>query len=74
MIRKTAEEVFAVTGRDALLDTAIALHDAALKDDYFVSRRLYPNVDCASCVLSLSRRASALPNPPPHPPSHLRSS
>ncbi|KAK4699119.1 citrate synthase, partial [Phenoliferia sp. Uapishka_3] len=45
VIRKTAEEVFAVTGRDGLLETAIALHDAALKDEYFVKRRLYPNVD-----------------------------
>jgi citrate synthase len=34
-----------VTGRDELLDTAIALHDIAIKDEYFVSRRLYPNVD-----------------------------
>lgn len=33
------------TGRDPLLDTAMALHDAALKDDYFVSRKLAPNVD-----------------------------
>jgi citrate synthase len=45
IIRKCAEDVFAVTGRDELLDTAIALHDIAIKDDYFVSRRLYPNVD-----------------------------
>ena len=33
------------TGPDPLLDTAMALHDAALKDDYFVSRKLGPNVD-----------------------------
>jgi citrate synthase len=33
------------TGRDPLLDTAMALHDAALKDEYFVSRKLAPNVD-----------------------------
>ncbi|KAL7417451.1 citrate synthase-like protein [Mrakia frigida] len=45
IIRKTAEEVFLATGRDKLLDIAIALHDAALADDYFISRRLYPNVD-----------------------------
>ncbi|KAG1823946.1 citrate synthase-like protein [Suillus subaureus] len=45
IIRKVADEVFAVTGRDPLLDTAMALHDAALKDDYFVSRKLAPNVD-----------------------------
>ncbi|KIJ13449.1 Si-synthase [Paxillus involutus ATCC 200175] len=45
IIRKVADEVFAVTGPDPLLDTAMALHDAALKDDYFVSRKLAPNVD-----------------------------
>lgn len=46
IIRQTAEEVFAVTGKDdALLQTAIALYEAANKDDYFVSRRLYANVD-----------------------------
>jgi citrate synthase len=45
IIRKTAEEVFEVTGRNPLLETALALHDAALKDEYFVKRRLYPNVD-----------------------------
>ncbi|KAI6024788.1 citrate synthase-like protein [Pisolithus microcarpus] len=45
IIRKIADEVFAVTGPDPLLDTAMALHDAALKDDYFVSRKLAPNVD-----------------------------
>ncbi|KIJ66981.1 hypothetical protein HYDPIDRAFT_85945 [Hydnomerulius pinastri MD-312] len=45
IIRKVADEVFAVTGPDPLLDTAMALHDAALKDEYFVSRKLAPNVD-----------------------------
>ncbi|KAJ8583487.1 citrate synthase [Rhizopogon salebrosus TDB-379] len=45
IIRKVADEVFTVTGRDPLLDTAMALHDAALKDEYFVSRKLAPNVD-----------------------------
>lgn len=41
------------TGRDELLDTAMALHDAAMKDDYFISRRLAPNVDfwCVSSDL-----------------------
>jgi len=45
IVRKTADEVFAVTGKDELLETAMALHDAAMKDDYFVSRKLAPNVD-----------------------------
>ena len=33
------------TGRDALLDTAMALHEAAMKDEYFIKRKLAPNVD-----------------------------
>jgi len=45
IVRKTADEVFKVTGRDELLDTAMALHDAALKDEYFIKRKLAPNVD-----------------------------
>jgi citrate synthase len=51
IIRKTAEEVFAVTGRNPLLETALALHDIALKDEYFVKRRLYPNVDFFSGLI-----------------------
>jgi len=45
IIRKVAEEVFNITGRDPLIEVAIALQDAALADDYFVQRKLYPNVD-----------------------------
>jgi len=45
IVRKTADEVFKVTGRDALLDTAMALHDAAMRDEYFTKRKLAPNVD-----------------------------
>lgn len=45
IIRKTAEEVFEVTGKNKLLEVALALHDAALKDQFFVKRKLYPNVD-----------------------------
>ncbi|KAG8865698.1 hypothetical protein FRB98_005319, partial [Tulasnella sp. 332] len=45
VIRKLADEVFKEIGRDELLDTAMALHDAAMADEYFTSRRLAPNVD-----------------------------
>lgn len=45
IVRKTADEVFKITGKDELLDTAMALHEAAMKDDYFISRKLAPNVD-----------------------------
>lgn len=33
------------TGKDELLETAMALHEAAMKDEYFVKRKLAPNVD-----------------------------
>ncbi|CEQ39250.1 SPOSA6832_00744, partial [Sporobolomyces salmonicolor] len=46
-----ADEVFAVTGKDPLLETALALRDAALKDEYFITRRLYPNVDYYSGLI-----------------------
>jgi citrate synthase len=46
IIKKTADEVLSAMGkRDDLLDIAIELEGYALSDDYFVSRRLYPNVD-----------------------------
>ncbi|KAL0577135.1 hypothetical protein V5O48_004849 [Marasmius crinis-equi] len=45
IVRKTADEVFKVTGKDELLETAMALHEAAMKDEYFIKRRLAPNVD-----------------------------
>jgi len=51
IIRKTAEEVFEVIGRNPLLETALKLHDIALQDDYFVSRKLFPNVDFFSGLI-----------------------
>jgi citrate synthase len=45
IIRGVAEEVFSIAGRDPLIEVAIALQDAALSDEYFISRKLYPNVD-----------------------------
>ncbi len=51
IIRRTAEEVFAVTGTNPLLDVALAVERIALEDDYFVSRRLYPNVDFYSGLI-----------------------
>ncbi|KAL4252258.1 Citrate synthase [Abortiporus biennis] len=50
IVRKTADEVFKVTGRDELLETAMALHDAAMKDEYFVKRKLAPNVDFCGLI------------------------
>ena len=45
IIKETADSVFEVTGRNPLLDIALELEKIALEDDYFVSRKLYPNVD-----------------------------
>jgi citrate synthase len=45
IIRKVAEEVFEIQGRDPLIEVAIALEKAARSDDFFVKRNLYPNVD-----------------------------
>ncbi len=51
IIKKTAEQVFEVTGRNPLLDIAIELERIALEDDYFVKRKLYPNVDFYSGII-----------------------
>ncbi|MDA0708723.1 MAG: citrate (Si)-synthase, partial [bacterium] len=45
IIKKTADEVFEVTGKNPLIDIALELERIALEDEYFVSRNLYPNVD-----------------------------
>jgi citrate synthase len=45
IVKKLADEVFAQVGMDKDLEIALKLEEAALSDDYFVSRKLYPNVD-----------------------------
>lgn len=51
IIKQVADEVFEVTGRDPLLDVALELERIALEDDYFVRRKLYPNVDFYSGII-----------------------
>ena len=51
IIKKTAYEVFEVTGMNPLPEVAVALEKAALSDDYFVTRKLYPNVDFYSGLI-----------------------
>ncbi|MEK6222106.1 MAG: citrate (Si)-synthase, partial [Chloroflexota bacterium] len=51
IIKTVAEDVFKVTGRNPLLDIAIELEKIALNEDYFVSRKLYPNVDFYSGII-----------------------
>ena len=51
IIKQTADEVFAITGKNPLLDIALKLEEVALSDEYFTSRRLYPNVDFYSGLI-----------------------
>ena len=51
IIKKTAYEVFEVTGKNPLLDIALELEKVALNDEYFISRKLYPNVDFYSGLI-----------------------
>ena len=51
IIKWTAEQVFGVTGRNPKLDIAIELERIALEDDYFIKRKLYPNVDFYSGII-----------------------
>jgi citrate synthase len=50
-IKKLADQVFEVTGKNPLLEIALELERIALADDYFVSRKLYPNVDFYSGLI-----------------------
>jgi len=51
IVKKIAYEVFEVTGKNPLLDIALKLEEVALADDYFISRKLYPNVDFYSGLI-----------------------
>jgi citrate synthase len=51
IIKWTAEQVFEVTGRNTRLDIALELERIALEDDYFIKRKLYPNVDFYSGII-----------------------
>ncbi len=56
IIKQVADEVFEVTGKDALLDIALELERIALQDEYFVKRKLYPNVDFYSGIIYQAMR------------------
>jgi citrate synthase len=51
IIKETAEQVFEVTGRNPKLEIALELEKIALSDEYFVKRKLYPNVDFYSGII-----------------------
>jgi citrate synthase len=51
VIKRLAEEVFEVTGKNPLIELAVELERIALSDDYFISRKLFPNVDFYSGII-----------------------
>ena len=51
IIKQMADQVFEVTGRNPLLDIALELERIALEDEYFIKRKLYPNVDFYSGLI-----------------------
>ncbi len=51
VIKATADRVFSVTGVDPLLEIALELERVALEDEYFIERKLYPNVDFYSGII-----------------------
>jgi citrate synthase len=56
IIKKVAYDVFEVTGTNPLIDVAVALEEVALRDEYFVARKLYPNVDFYSGIIYQAMR------------------
>jgi citrate synthase len=56
IIKKVADEVFEVTGKDPMLKIALELERIALEDEYFVKRKLYPNVDFYSGIIYQAMR------------------
>jgi citrate synthase len=56
IIKRLADEVFEVTGRNPKLDLALDLEKIALEDEYFVKRKLYPNVDFYSGLIYQAMR------------------
>jgi citrate synthase len=51
IVKNTADQVFEITGKNPLLDIALKLEEVALSDEYFTSRKLYPNVDFYSGLI-----------------------
>ena len=56
IIKQVAYEVFEVTGKDPVLDIALELERISLEDEYFVKRKLYPNVDYYSGIIYQAMR------------------
>jgi citrate synthase len=77
VIKKLADDVFEVTGKNPLLEIAIELETIALNEDYFVKRKLYPNVDFYSGLIyqAMGFPVEMFPvcSPSPAPPAGWRS-
>ncbi|HQR39192.1 MAG TPA: citrate/2-methylcitrate synthase, partial [Blastocatellia bacterium] len=56
IIKEVAYQVFEVTGRNPLLDIALELEKIALNEEYFIKRKLYPNVDFYSGLIYQAMR------------------
>merc|ERR1711865_393888 len=54
IVRTLADKVFGILGRDPYIEIAMALEDVALKDPYFIERKLYPNVDFYSGLIYMT--------------------
>ena len=69
IIKAAADDVFEVTGTNPLLDIALELEKIALEDEYFVKRKLYPNVDFYSGLIyeALGMPVDDVPRPVRHP-------
>ncbi|KAF2588565.1 hypothetical protein F2Q70_00041118 [Brassica cretica] len=61
VVKRLAEEVFSIVGKDPLFEVAVALEKTALSDEYFVKRKLYPNVDFYCGLVYRKRRAMGVP-------------
>ena len=51
LVRKLADEVFEIVGREPMIEIAMELERIALSDEFFIKRKLYPNVDFYSGVI-----------------------
>ena len=51
IVKKISEEVFSIVGKEPLIEIAVELERIALSDEYFIKRKLYPNVDFYSGVI-----------------------
>lgn len=51
IVKRTAEEVFQIVGKEPMIEIAMELEKIALSDEYFIKRKLYPNVDFYSGVI-----------------------